>query len=433
MHHDLNISCDNQGVDKLFNKFKDHLNVITNLMINDPQQLINTIWTHDSPIAIDVNCKCLMGEGDRRSHFQCSQCKNIGRIKDFRKKESTFKIQCGIKNGETLMIISHEIPKLFINIDNGITEKARAYIIQHIEAITCGTNINNQTLFISSDKFTNRILIMSMISKIFKEKKLPHLLNLHTAFICGNKGYSLMDHPCIGSLRDLHKISEYHSKPENMCAPLNCNISRSIIYQLIITLKELSYYNFNHGNPSIESLTFEKEKVSYKYDNVNIENQISVKLINFWNASATFNNIHYFSKDIKSEIYVECNVFIPEFETLNNNQYYRLDKNNIDIYLAMNRTGIPIYSGSLDLYCFITSLMCDKSFYLSASKDEKIIKIWSAMWLPDDYNKINKLVLERHYCDIPINNFESTVDIIKGSWLRCDIISYLWNIIKMMK
>lgn len=426
-YHSLDCCDSNRGVDKLFNNYRKDIDLIYNLIVNDPDKLMSIIWSQESPLCIDTNCRCCMGYGDRRSAFSCSQCKNISKIKDFRNLDLTFKIQCGINNGKQIIILPHEIPNLFICYDTKNSEKYKSYMIQNCDCI-----IDEDLRFICSDSFTNRMLIMSAITKIFRDKKLPHTMNLYTSFICGDKGYSMLENPTIGSLNDLHKISEYHTKPENMCSAFLSKITKTIITQLVITLNELSHISFSHGNPSIESLVFGDEHVSYKYDNFNVNGDITLKIVNFWKSSATFSKTRYFSDNIKSQLHLECNVLIPKIQItmINNNKYYKIDHNNIDILISMNNSGIPVFLGSFDLYCFFVSLMCDQSFYMSIIKDNDLHLLWKSIWLNEDLDRVEKLICDQHYLDEQVNNFETTVNIIMGSWLRCDVIKHLWSLIK---
>jgi len=271
---------------------------------------------------------------------------------------------------------------------------------------------------------------MSAITKIFRDKKLPHTINFYTAFVCGNKGYSMLEDPTIGSLDNLHKISEYHTKPENMCSPFLCKITKTIITQLVITLNELSHINFSHGNPSVESLVFGSEHVLYKYEGVNISGDITLKIVNFWKSSATFSNTRYFSNDVKSELHLECNILMPKIQTMiiDNSKYYKIGYDNIDTLIAMNNTAIPIFLGSFDLYCFFVSLMCDQSFYMSVIKNSDLYLLWESIWLVEDLDKINKLICDHH--SLEVNNFETTINIISEFWLRCDVIKHLWSLIR---
>lgn len=414
-HHSLDCCDSNRGADKLFNNYQKNIDIIYNLIVNNPDKLIETLWKQESPFCIDINCRCCMGYGDRRSAFSCSQCKNISKLKDFRKPELTFKIQCGVNSGKEIIILPHEISNLFICYYDNFNLKK-----------------NGDCRFICSDSFTNRTLIMTAITKIFKDKKLPNTINFYNAFVCGNKGYSMLENPTIGSLDNLHKISEYHTKPENMCSPFLCKITKTIITQLVITLNELSHIQFSHGNPSIESLAFGSEHVSYKYEGINVIGDINLKIVNFWKSSATFSNNRYFSNDIKSQLHLECNILHHPIETMivDNCKYYKIGYNNIDSLMSMNNTGISIFLGSFDLYCFFVSLMCDQSFYMSVMKDNDLNLLWKSIWLIEDLDKVEKLICDHHCLDIQVNNFETTINIICKLWLRCDVITNLLSLIK---
>lgn len=426
-YHSLDCCDSNRGVDKLFNNYRKDIDLIYNLMTSNPDKLIEIIWTQDSPLCIDVNCKCDMGNGDRRSAFSCSQCKNISKIKDLRKSELTFKIEHGLNCGKKIIVLPHEISNLFMLYDTKNYEKYKSYMLQN-----CSCNVNENIRFIRSDPFTNRILLMSAVNNIFKDKRLPHTVNFYTAFICGDKGYSMLEFPTLGSLNDLHTISEYHTDSENICSPFLCKITKTIIIQLIIALNELSYFNFWHGNPSVESLVFGIEQVSYRYDGFNVNGDITLKIVNFWKSSASFSNNRYFPNDVKSELHLECNVVTPKIITtmINNNKYYKIGHDNIDTLIAMNNSGIPIFLGSFDLYCFFVSLMCDRSFYISVIENKDLYLLWESIWLVEDLDKLNKLIYDHHNLDIPINNFNTTINIISKFWLRCDVIKYLWSLIK---
>ena len=182
-HHDIDCCENNRGVDKLFNNYQKDFDLVNYLMINNPDYLIHNLWTYNSPLSVDINCRCQMGEGNRRSSFSCSQCKNISKIKDLRKSEPTFKIQHGSKNGKNMILLPREINNLSIYYDSNMMMKAKSYLSQHKSIIN---NTNNKCKFICSDPFTNRVLIMSGLTKIFSEKRLPHTLYIYNAFICGN-------------------------------------------------------------------------------------------------------------------------------------------------------------------------------------------------------------------------------------------------------
>jgi hypothetical protein len=476
---------------------------ITNLIESNPNQLINTIWKQEGPLAIDNQCRCQMGNGENRSPFACAQCKNLRRLIDFRLGgvERPFQIECGEFIGKKLIVSKTDISMPFLTWDEDSSRRARNYVQQYNDLTICGTpNVSNLKC-ITGDSFTIRTLIMLMINKIFNDKGIPHIPKLHTAFICSGIGYSLYDMPSIGTISELHKIEKYHdvglrnpiinlaqlrnqslttSEPKNFShLPLKIQIARTIIIQLLVVLLELSSSNFSHGTPSIHGIIFTDEPVSYKYDNVHIVGPITLQISDLWNSSATFNNTHFFPKNLRSSMYIERNMFVPEISTKTvsmahcydiganeeNNKtsvvcpatmktcpdtitydvcksrniaLYRLTNSTMDIYNAMRHIGFPLYVSSFDLYCFMVSLMCDKSFYLTVTNDEKLYRLWSMMWLIEDLHNVESLIKQAHDIQsidkIPLNNRASgniVINIIRGKWLRCDITKFLWSLIKL--
>jgi len=456
--------CDvTRGIDNLLLRYKHDREYIINLMLTNPNQLVDTIWKQDGPLAIDNQCRCQMGICDKRSPFACAQCKNLRRLIDFRFDtiNKPFKIECGNYAGKSLIVSNTEISTPYIIWDNDSAQRARNYVNQYRDLKICGTPDVDDMKCITGDSFTIRTLLLWMINHHFEKKGLFHIPKLHTAFVCSGMGYSLYDFPTIGSISDLHKIDKYHTpcKSNALCKSLIPSITRSIILQLLVILSELSSVNFSHGSPSLNALIFTKDPVSYKYDDVHVEGQLTLQLGDFSNSSATFNSTHFFPKNVKSSMYIERNMFIPEIVTktvsmahchdksqsecsISNDIcrerdviLYRLTNSTIEIYNALRHIGFPLYVGSFDFYCFMVSLMCDKSFYDSVINDDNLYRLWSMMWLADDLPIVDNAVKTIH--DKIVNgNISSitsniSVDIIRGKWLRCDIVKYIWSLIKL--
>lgn len=475
-YHDLECCEWTRGIDTLLLRYKEDRDEVTSLILNDPDKLINTIWKSDGPLAIDNGCKCRMGNGDKRSPFACAQCKNFRRLIDFRLGgvERPFQIECGASVGKNLVISGTDISSPFLTWDDDSARRARSYVQQYHNLTICGTpNIQNIRC-ITGDSFTIRTLIMWMISKRFAEKGLPHCPNMQTTFICSGIGYSLYDMPSIGTLSELHKIEKYHDT-KIPSKPLNRSVVRTIIMQLLVALLELSNINFSHGTPSIHGLIFDKDPVSYKYDGVHVTGPITLQISDMWNSSATFGNNHYFPKNVKSSMYIERNMFVPEIATktvsmahchdigsaqnastpivcpanntvcpdattydvckAHNVTLYRLTNSTLDIYNALRHIGFPLYVGSFDFYAFMVSLMCDKSFSDAVNNDEKLYRLWSMMWLVEDFPNIERIIKEAHGLELDPNNNRAVsnivIDIIRGAWLRCDIAKFIWGLIKL--
>lgn len=478
-YHDFECCEWTRGIDTLMARYKQDRDEITSLIMHNPDKLITSIWKQDGPLAIDNGCRCQMGRGERRSPFACAQCSNMRRLIDFRfgGVERPFQLQCGQFVGKNLVVTNTDVVEPFIAWDEDSARRARAYVQQYNDLTACGTPSVDNLRCITGDSFTIKTLIMWMIDRLFTERGLPHIPTLYTAFICSGVGYSLYDMPSIGSMNDLHKIAAYHDvdpttksmKSQHFAyMPLKSSIARTIIVQLLVTLLELSRLNFSHGTPSIHGLTFNKDPISYMYDGVHINGPITLQITDLWNASATFNSTHFFPKNIRSLMYIERNLFVPEIATrtvamapCHNIEpssvvcppgtttctdvcspeavtLYRLTSSTMDIYNAMRHIGFPLYVGSFDLYCFMVSLMCDRSFFAAVTRDEKLYRLWSMMWLAEDLPTIEQRIQQLHEIeaqgDTPITNraaSNNVIDIIRGAWLRCDVVKHLWNLIRL--
>lgn len=457
-YHNYYCSNDTRGIDKLLNSYKlDRESIIYQLSTN-PQNLINTIWKKDSLLAIDNECMCQMGNCEYRSFFICSQCKNLKRISNCKEgvKEGRgrkFKIECGNKTGKQLMIVNNGKINEYLNWDQISEERVKYYMSNYKNLSLCGTNIQdiNSYKCISGDSFTIKLLLWWLIEKQFEQLSLPHIQKLYTGFICNKIGYILQDDNIIGDIKELHRVSKYHEIDKTstfiksrhfVSSALKSDIVLTIITQLLVILLELMRINFNHGNPSINSLVFSREPVSYMYNSFHVHGEITVVISDLDNSSATYNNIHYFTKNIKSNLYIERNLFVPEIVTKrvtmayceidnssncdpNNVLFYRLNNSTLEIYNSMRHIGFPLFSGSFDFYCLFISLLCDKSFYDCVINDTKLYKVFMMMFLKEDIIRVEEKIRERHNFDDNI----SVIDIVKGCWLRCDIVQFIWKII----
>lgn len=495
-YHDIECCEWTRGVDSLLELYERDRDEIIDLMENNPNVLIETIWKINGPLAIDNECKCKMGSGNRRSPFSCAQCKNLRRLINFKfgGVETIFRIECSNNIGEKLIVSETKISIPFLEWDDISTLRAQVYVNQYKNLSLCGTSISKDMRCITGDPFTIKTLIMWIVMETFMRKDLPHYHMLYTSFICNNKGYSLYGMKNILSMNNLHKIDIYHnistepnkivakeekiSIVQNSVLPLSrmtntikssmkFSIVRTIITQLLVILLELSSINFSHGNPSINGLLLSEDPVSYLYDEFHVKGEITVHIADMSNSSATFGNNHYFPKNINSMMYIENNMFIPEIDmkevsmaychengisgvndnivcpsdiktcpnstTFNlcqkqNVMLYRLTNSTIDIYTAMRHIGFPLYVGSFDFYCFMVALMCDKLFFEAVIGDEKLYRLWSMMWLAEDIGNVEQSMRKFH--DMEVANSE-VVDIVRGKWLRCDIVPYMWTLIKL--
>ena len=105
--------------------------------------------------------------------------------------------------------------------------------------------------------------------------------------------------------------------------------------------------------------------------------------------------------------------------------FYKLDKLNIDIFLAFRNSGIPLFNNSFDLYCLMFSIMTTYPIY-KGIMDSELRKFWNEMWLPVERDRINALVQKYHESDCP--SFEQIANNLTSFSLRTDIVTHLYNL-----
>lgn len=455
-YQSLNTCNDTLGADFTFHRYEKDKAQVLDLVYHHPDILVSTLWQPDGPLAIDTNCLCKMGAGDIRSKFSCIQCKTLSRLIDFRLgyTEEPFLVQCGHYTGRKLAMANSFTSGPYIRWNTTAPHLYQLYTSKYRKSIQCGTPYLPDLQAIEADPFTIRTIILWTIYDLFKEHSLPHCPKLYTAFICGSNAYSLYDVPTIGSFSKLLQTYTIDKK-----------LIKGLILQLLVIATELRKIHFSHGMPSINSMTFDKTTISYLYNGVKIVSPVTMKLADMWHSSAVINGVHYFSPDIKSEIYSERSMYIPEIQTMNlptaycaaynsdlpcpstkecgkinslctvndSETYYRLSENNMETYNAIRHMGFPIYSGSFDLYCWIVSLMLNNEVFTTVINDPYLNRIWMSMWTRQDMDLIHTRLAEIHARNLDskqLNNPNIILDIVSGVWMKCDIIDSLWKVIK---
>lgn len=488
-YHSIECCDKTLGIDNLIERYENDRRTIVKMLRNNVDELIDTIWTLNSPLAFDDHCQCQMGKGEERSVFSCAQCHNIRRLKNLNHQFTSdpFLIECGSEAGNYFVSQEYKVISPFLKKDMDSKKAANLFVKRYPKLQDCGTpNFSDleKTFCVAGDNFTIQTLIHWILYDHFNSLDLPHIPLLHTSFICKGTGYSIYEYSDLGNIDYLLNNEKYiltdFSKNIKYLDP---SITKTIIDQLIITFLETKKYAFSHGSPHASVLLFSESPVSYMYDQYHVEGDITLQLSNFWFSSLTYHNNHFFSKNFDFDVYVEKNMFIPSISTLsiptaycdyvnlsNQNNIYNIDDNDIpcplnskfcpnsntrsicqsssvnlykltsstiNIYSGIRHMGLPLYVSSFDFYCLFVSLMCYEKFYYSVINDPKLYKLWSMIWTVDDFPKIQKYVIESHPLEKTVthdsqkNKYQSnmTIDIIRGSWLRCDVVDFVWRLI----
>jgi hypothetical protein len=466
------IYCEStRNVDNMIAQFEKDRYKVIDLIENNIDELINTIWTSKGPVGFDDKCLFNMGNTLKEksledrierniiineavvNYHSCPQCKNMKRIFDSAKNQvgNPFYIECGNYAGSQLVITESKINHISIIKESPPPAVTRALSNPYINTsfLKCNNNNNKIVNYVGSDPFTNNLLINWYLEKKLTTMHIPNIIKMHIGFICGYKGYNLYEYPDIGRIRHLQEYPEYlkqEYKPSPTAkgedkVPFSKDVTRGIIMQLFATLHSLRPYDFSHGGPSSRSILLKKENCSYLYDGVHVEGPATIKLCDFQHAGITVGNTRFYNKSTVSEEELLRSTFKPIIEIKNldgsdnNSLIYRINDPTKDIqgsilFMYVKHLGLPIYQSSFDAYGFMISLMADHSFYSSVMKDEAAYNLWKGMWLPEEYEKIHNKMKLLHRSPDPATRVDKVMKVLAGFGLKCNMIESGWNMIK---
>lgn len=424
-YQDINC-CDNGSIDSLFQKYQKEKE--TTLSLLKEGKLDSLLWKDNGPLAIDPHCLC---RGEEKHPFSCAQCKNIGRISDFK---GSFLIECGQKQGQKLMLEKTEDNNHPFFRRSPENEERWRFFSQRYHLDRCGTPwLITKKCFVS-DKFTQRILVSWIIEDYLEKRSLKNYIVSFTAYHCRNIGISVTEvyEPFRNITFDRFKV-------------------KNILWQLLLLCTELQQINFVHGNPNLDSLAFKKGVYVYNYRNIKIVTEVLLCFCNFYNSSVSYHDSYLSPKEEIESFFLSNNLFVPDIQNKkiesaycsdyspeiplpenssplhieenicknSYNYYYYLSNSTFEIFQALRFSGFPLFSGSFDFYAFFVAMMQDKKFRSIVSNDPKLYGFWSFLWSYDDRRKVEE-ELEKM----------SNIEILRYKWLRCDILQLLWKVAK---
>lgn len=418
--------CDyTRSADDIFGRFFTEQDRITSLLLKDPGMLAKTMWSTQCPLSTDRSCWWRMGNsnwlpntqrGIRRYHA-CPQCRNIDRLVDLRHHPigTPFLVEYGSHVGKSLIL--NEFPLTELTLKKGHPTPMMADLAYRRWGLsTSPTSLSH----LEGDSFTSGVLLQWAIEHLLKSTGMPHYCHLYTAFVCGDSGYMLKDHPSIGNIQQLKRFPDLTQDNQ----ALTPKVVRGILIQLIAVLKHLEQYDFIHGAPTNSAIVFSKEPCSYMYNDVHVASPVTLKLDQLDKSSLTLNSqIRIHSKPNLVDRFANQMTALPS----QNGEFYCLNNTTAEIYLHLQRLGLPLCS-SLDGYCFILSLMSEPSFGRTVLETPELNDLWKSMWTPDREPQITKEILEFHQQDYDDTMpFSDIVNLLKSSSLRKNLIPHLWN------
>lgn len=416
---------------------------------NDGLKTAPQVW--HSYLEKDIACECRMQYTNQAR--QCVQCYNMSTLTRLSNSgEQAFDIEYGNIVGNKLNISSTPVYNTYLEPDFKSYSKLQSYISNFPQCLECGTPNTDSINIYCGDPFTVKTILHYYLYNEMRKINMPHIAPLHTAFICSNIGYSLYD-------------STTQFSFEQMRDKLTVEDLRSIVKQIIVMCHFLSMYGFNHGMPILSNLLIEDKACNYVYNNIEISGRYTVLLGNLTNASCTIlnedaaRNMHIYCKrekqgklnsllDINPTYSVEKNIVNAQFEIHNRGPAYCSHSNGIhtctaeaclsrtkklcddqealyfivkpgteDYFFQVRHLGYPIYTGGLDVACFLLSLYCEPTLGKLCLQDPILNAIFSCLWLDEDIEKI------KNRMHIGILN-----EMLYNIRIRCDLCEYLMRI-----
>jgi hypothetical protein len=467
--HQLGYCDQHPTVDDILMKFANERDIILHLLLERPDVLITKLWSSESPILIDRNCLFRMGssKNSRQTNYHkfiCSQCYNVNRLVDLTRKpfDEPFHLECGKNAGKYFFISKVDTPSL--NIQWSPPDIPHYLIDSHFPK-----------MMISSDEFTNGVLINWYLQSQLNTLGFPHILDLHSSFVCGHSGYLLFSHPKIGDITNLFNHPDLFVRPINnskndtinqkfdnelyrdlldiyrqLLGQYNTSLDPDkyqdelskliigIISQLVVTLLLLSKYQFTHGLPTDNVVVFDDTPVAYTYDKHIIKCPVTLKLCNFSRSSITLpgKDIRLHSHTVGGNILSGIQKITPAIEVLRNHTH---QKNNYflsnDVYRIghyLQNDGIPIFGSSFDFYAILIGLMLNPYFGYTMISNPFLRTFWESIWTPEDLSVHNEKNVIRKLSFAVNSRHFNVHSVLKFSTLRYDVLDHAWTqIIKL--
>ena len=373
MYNHTNFCQNTKSVDKMFKTFKKTKDDFLTGLNRDPTSTLTELWGDNSILPTDRECKYQLGKKNtdismiKRQSFTCAMCKTLSSLISGNGliENNIISIKCGNKAGDILKIEDH------VNVHKVLVSDELKVIIYN--------NINlvyDDTILFELDSFTNEIVQNVVMESIWSN----NVIKYYTYFVCANNGYILMD--------DITNIKELHLNTET---DIN-----GLIGQLLSSLKMYSACALCLGEPSLDTIGFINEPISYEYNGCHVKCPITLKFkklesnsIDIKGGKYRFVKRNHVDKMItknKTSLINDIEV-ISEYPTV-----IKFNQQHFDIYRKYMNLGIPLFATTWNTYiCFIMIMMIPE-INKQIREIPTLYALWETLWKHTDITKINENV-----------------------------------------
>lgn len=331
-------------------------------------------------------------------------------------------------------------------------------LFNHIYKKYNGEIKNIDYSYVTDSRVYNYIMINLIMLYTMDRKEYNHYPPLLWFYKCRNyiclteKNSNLGE--CDFEIIKKDKIYHSHRSPtaKGSKIKMNKNICFTLIKQLTSLLYFLTDYHFNHGDPSIKYLCFERnenekeEIVEFKGLEYNKEIKLIIRPSMYSSMSlkngGEFYNFRYLSnhsplsnnlcvenisvyisnKDFDNESF--CRFNIPNLDEYNNRKYYvyYIGKYKDDFKKLFKNNGIGVFGKSMNFCCFLLSMLKDEFMYEAFFNDRKLCEIWDEVWNQNDNEFIHDMLKKDEE-----NNFDNIYKIACQINIRMDLLEFFFN------
>ena len=212
-----------------------------------------------------------------------------------------------------------------------------------------------------------------------------------------------------------------------------------IIIQLLYLCRTLKKFNFIHSEPTIKFISYVEKTNTFNLCDKEFTTPFVLIMECCCSSSISQQGMRYCNNTGRNFYYQglpveKLDVFISPTENFTQNEFNckEYSKARCHYYLIGNRlrgfrnymeSGIPVFSDSLQIICFIISYLVDPIFFSGFSNSKTGMTIWRGLWRREDYNLLMYDIGQLR--ETRKNNIDSIFNIVKKYYIRMDALDYL--------
>lgn len=205
-----------------------------------------------------------------------------------------------------------------------------------------------------------------------------------------------------------------------LITPFQCGSDYFFLREKTVPLRELSYSELISSIEQLVDLLHELEKVSFSHghpviSSLGMNDEGALRFHNLMTASSSYRGYRWYACTPEDVVTEASFRHYPVINT--DGVYYTLNYETRELLPALMHLGAPLYTGSLDLYCFLTSMYV--SMYDSLQDSDEFKELWTNMWTDTDLSTMDARIDSNRSIDA--NNLSSIMGLLSGVSLDCHL------------